>query len=730
MIYFSKNILNLTGFSREEILSDPFFWFQHIHPEDRQLYAETHRSGVMARHQSREYRFLHQDGRYRWLHDEFNLVRDKQGNPLEFVGSLIDITATREAQEELAISEKRYRAIVECQTDLISRYLPDTTLIYVNDAICRLFGQSQESLIGRSFLPFLSPETQQLVKTQLASLTPEQPVGEIEHEVVMPDGSRRWLTWMNYAFFDDQGRVREFQGVGRDITRRKEAEEALRESELRFRMYTEGSLVGVHVTQDDRFVYVNPVFAQIFGYSPQELMAGKGPLDIVHPGDIDYIRQKIAERLAGIPPEHYCFKGLKKDGSIVYCETLGRLVEYQGRPAILGSLLDITQRLKAEEALRESEKKFRLLIETMNDGLGAIDNLQRIFYVNPRICELLGYPEAELIGRLLTDLLDEANQKILYKNLERRRLGDQTPYELVWTRRDGSQFPSIVSPKPLFDAQGKFKGSFAIITDITARREAEAAIQRREQYFRQLTENVSDVIGLLSADGTISYINPMIKGILGYDPQELLGKKAVQFVHPDEIELLRQIFAKMQRQPDEIYSAEIRMRHHNNSWHVWQVKGKNLLNDPVVNGIVINAQDITEQKNLEAALQRSAKKLRSLTAQIFTTQETERRRLSLELHDELGQSLTALKLQLRAIANSLRKDQKRLKQDCMQMLDYINDVVENVRRLSHDLSPSLLENVGLQAALHHLLENFRKFYLIIENLQELEGIEIGLTGRG
>ena len=111
------------------------------------------------------------------------------------------------------------------------------------------------------------------------------------------------------------------------------------------------------------------------------------------------------------------------------------------------------------------------------------------------------------------------------------------------------------------------------------------------------------------------------------------------------------------------------MRHHNNSWHIWQIKGKNLLNDPVVNGIVINAQDITEQKHLEAALQRSAKKLRSLTAQIFTTQETERRRLSLELHDELGQSLTALKMQLRAIANSLRKDQKRLKQDCMQMLE-------------------------------------------------------------
>ena len=728
IIYLSRNIYNLTGFRREEILADPFFWAQHIHPDDRHVIAETHRAGIITQHQSREYRFLHRDGSYRWLHDQFNLVKDKQGNPLEYIGSLIDITAAREAQDALAISEKRYRAIVECQTDLIDRFLPDTTLIYVNNAVCRYFGKNREELVGRPFVSFLPPEEQHQVASVLSSLTPEHPVGEIESQVIMPDGSRRWLSWLNYAFFDEQGRAQEFQAVGRDITRRKEAEDALRESELRFRMYTEGSLVGVQVTQDDRFVYVNPVFAQIFGYPPQDFLAGMNPLDLVHPDDKDFIRQKMAQRLAGIPPEQYFFKGLRKDGSIVHCEALGRLVEYEGRPAILGSLLDITKRLRAEEAQRESEQKFRLLVETMNDGLGAMDDQQRITYVNPKMSELFGYSEAELIGRPLTDLLDKSNQKTLYKHLERRRRGDQTPYELVWTRSDGSQFPSIVSPKPLFDAQGKFKGSFAIITDITTRRQAEAVMQRREQYFRQLTENVSDVIGLLTSEGAISYLNPNIKRLLGYAPPELLGKKVVQFVHPDDIKPLRGHFERFLRQRNSTYSAEFRVRHKNGNWHVWEVKGKNLLNDPVVNGIVINAQDITEQKNLEAALKRSAKKLRSLTAQIFSAQETERRRLSLELHDQLGQSLTALKLQLRAIANKLRKDQARLKQECMQMLSYINEVVEEVRRLSHDLSPSLLENVGLQAALHHLLENYRKFYRITENLQELKGIEMALPG--
>ena len=152
-----------------------------------------------------------------------------------------------------------------------------------------------------------------MVQAQLKSLTPEHPVERrVNKRLSCLMAERRWLAWLNYAFFDDQGRVREFQGVGRDITRRKEAEEALRESELRFRMYTEGSLVGVHVTQDDRFIYVNPVFAQIFGYSPQELMAGKGPLDLVHPDDRDFIRQKIAERLAGIPSGTVSFQRIEK----------------------------------------------------------------------------------------------------------------------------------------------------------------------------------------------------------------------------------------------------------------------------------------------------------------------------------------------------------------------------------------------------------------------------------
>jgi len=461
----------------------------------------------------------------------------------------------------------------------------------------------------------------------------------------------------------------------------------------------------------------------MFGYTPEELIDTIDVMELVHPDYQELIRRKIGERLAGAPPEQYAIAGRRRDGTVIHCELTSSRIEYEGQPALLAVVIDISQRWQAEASLRASEEKFRNLVEKMNDGLGICDAQQRITYVNPRFCELIGYHESELLGKPLKELLDQENQEILAQQFSRRRAGQEHPYQLVWTRKDGSQLPTLVSPRPLFDEHGVFRGSFAILTDISRYREAELALQRREQYFRQLTDNVSDVIGLLTAKGLITYLNPAIERLLGFTPQELLGVSIFSLVHPQDRSTLWDRFQELLEHRQETFSVVCQVADRGGDWHIWHLKGRNLLQDPVVAGIVINAQDITEQKKLEEALQQSAKKLRALTAQIFAAQETERRRLSLELHDELGQSLTALKLQLRSLSNKLRKDQARLKEECSQMLEYINNVVENVRRLSHDLCPSLLENVGLGAALRHLLENYRNFYRVADDLQEIDEVE-------
>lgn len=728
LTYLSKSIERLTGFTVEEILGDPFFWCQHIHPEDRRRYQAREEYLEHGHPTSLEYRFLCKDGRYCWLHDEFIVVSDAQGKPTEFIGSLLDITATREAREALIRSEARYRVIVECQNDLIYRFDPQTTLLFVNDAVCRFLGKSYEELVGTSFLTQFVESDQQALRAWLTDFNPDHPVASRECQVLLPEGQRRWLALMVYAFFDEREQVQEFQAVGRDITERVKVEEALRQSEHRFRTITESSLVGIFVLQDGVLRYVNPAMARMFGYEPEEMLNGLNVLELVHPDHRDFIQQKIAERLAGVPSERYTVLARRRDGQVLYCELTGNLIMYEGRPAILVIVVDVTQRWQAEAALRASEEKFRLLVERMNDGLGIADAHLNIVYVNPRFCDMLGYAAEELLGRPVTTLVDDDNRRILLEQFEQRQRGVETPYQLVWTRKDGSKVPTLVSPRPIFDEQGRFQGSFAIMTDTSIYHMAEAALQRREQYFRQLTENVSDVIGLLDAAGKFTYLNPTVERLLGFTPAELQGRAIFSLVHPHDQAVLRARFQQLLQEAAEDFTAVVQIRHKQGTWHIWQLKGRNLSHDPVVAGIVINAQDITEQKKLEEALQQSAKKLRALTAQIFAAQETERRRLSLELHDELGQSLTALKLQLRSISNKLRKDQTRLREECSQMLDYINEVIENVRRLSHDLCPSLLDNVGLGAALRHLLENYRMFYKVSDNLNDLDDIDKYLSG--
>ena len=151
----------------------------------------------------------------------------------------------------------------------------------------------------------------------------------------------------------------------RDIDRRKQAEEALKESEARYRVVTEGSLAGVYVIQDERFAYVNPTMAQIFGYQPEEIMAGAvTPRDLIYPDDLPLVLANVRRRLSGeLEAAHSAFRGLQRDGAVIHCESFGRLVEYQGRPALVGTLLDITERHKNLEALEKSKTHYQTLFE-------------------------------------------------------------------------------------------------------------------------------------------------------------------------------------------------------------------------------------------------------------------------------------------------------------------------------------------------------------------------------
>ncbi|MFP5222267.1 MAG: PAS domain S-box protein [Acidobacteriota bacterium] len=228
LTFISDNVEDLTGFSPQDFLSKPRFWLSRLNADDAPIMEAELRLQLAMGQGTREYRFTNAQGLTRWIRDQFRLVLDEYGRPAEIVGYLTDVTARRLIKEALESSEARYRAIVEDQTELVWRFRPDGAITFANAAVARYFGKSKEELVGAVFAEELAQEESERLARHLESLTPQSPVGAIEYRLAVPGGEERWLARNDHALFDQQGRLLEYQSVGRDITERVLSERALK----------------------------------------------------------------------------------------------------------------------------------------------------------------------------------------------------------------------------------------------------------------------------------------------------------------------------------------------------------------------------------------------------------------------------------------------------------------------------------------------------------------------
>ena len=292
--------------------------------------------------------------------------------------------------------------------------------------------------------------------------------------------------------------------VQEDITERRQVEAALRQSEASYRIVTEGSLAGVYVIQDGKFRYVNPMLAQAFGYTPDELIDRLGPSDLVDPEDRDRIAGVVERRLAGegLPSRSY-FKGLCKDGSVIHVETLSRQVEYQGRPAVMGTLLDVTERRLAEEALKASEEKYRTIFSAVNDGIVVIDPASGHFLeVNQKYLEMAGYDIKEA-ATLSLEKVCSADSPFTVQDAQelKRKALEEGPQLFEWWAEDRGGRRFWIEINLTLTPLGGRDRLLAVIRDISERKQAED-IRRRA--YEELEQVVAErTAGLQSANAQL-----------------------------------------------------------------------------------------------------------------------------------------------------------------------------------------------------------------------------------
>jgi PAS domain S-box-containing protein len=290
---------------------------------------------------------------------------------LLIIGLLLNRAKRRKAEEASKLSETRYRNVVETQTELICRYQPDTTLTFVNDAYCRYFGKSSEQLIGTKFSELLPEHARDAALAHIASLIENPRSENYEHEVVLPNGETGWQEWVNHVAKSTIGGGIELQGIGRDITEKRQAEEELRQSETRFRHMADTSEIFIWIADANMLcTYFNRRVLDFTGRTMDQLL-GEGWLEIIHQDDVQRCVDTYTAGYQKREPFVLEFRIRRADGEFRWIYDTGspRLAADGELIGYIGSAVDITDRRAAEEALQiahEEVSKLKNQLEEEN----------------------------------------------------------------------------------------------------------------------------------------------------------------------------------------------------------------------------------------------------------------------------------------------------------------------------------------------------------------------------
>ncbi len=459
-----------------------------------------------------------------------------------------DITESEKALKALRESEARYRAILEDQTELICRYLPDGRLSYVNEAYARYFNKNRHELINRNFIPHIPEEDIRLINQHIASLSPEKPVTSFEHQVIMEGGELRWQHWTHRAVYDMQGRLTEYQAVGRDITRRRIAQHALRESERRYKSLFEDSPISLW---EEDFTQVNNFFNHLraqgvndfrafFDAHPEAVSHCAGLVELVDvnlatlklfkarekrellqnlqnvftEGSLEVFKEELialaeGKRIFESETEHLTLGGEIRHVSIHLSVAPGA---EHNLSKVHVSLIDITERRKAEQELRDHRAFLNQIIDTVPSPIFVKDREGRFVLANKAMAELYGASPAELVGKSGEFFNPNEDETSIFRAEDLDVLDSQKPIfipQRVVTNHKGEKRIHATTKLPL---TGKDQ-VLGVAVDITERKQAEAERARMERHFRQAQK--MQALGTL-AGGIAHDFNNMIFAILGF----------------------------------------------------------------------------------------------------------------------------------------------------------------------------------------------------------------------
>jgi PAS domain S-box-containing protein len=735
--FISPSVYMLRGLTSDEAMSETFE--QSMTPESAlrasqkfELLLTKIKNNQPMPDSYDEYQQWCKNGKVIDIEVSTKLIFNQNGEPKEILGVSRDITERKKAERALKESEEKYRLISDNSNDVIWTIdIATGKISFLSPSVTNMCGFPAEEVIDKGFRLFLLPESiekeEQYYSLLLSRIKNGEPLpnGNGRYQLRRKDG---WMvdieTYMS-IIHDENGNAKEILGITRDISDRIGTEQALKESEEKYRLITENTqdVIWKIDTNTLLYNYISPSVKRLTGHCPEELL-GRPLSEILLPDSYQKSMRLIIERLKQPLEEglNICerFQLYTKDGGTVDAEaTISYIQDKNGKAIeIIGVSRDITERIKIENALKQSEAKLtQLLALQSSKNKQLINQLQYIFSnainaiaffsiegetikfssCNKRWADGIGFETQELEDYDI-DLMVDRETSMLYRKFIHKAIEMKQPIEEFHYWHNLHLHTIII---PIVDEQtGEITSCGSLVYNISDKIEADLKIQETEERFFSIFNNTKDAIVLLTMQLEIVDVNDsfyQLHGSTDYPKQNV-----IESYFPVEYHTMVKNLARNLNEGESIPTFECELYKHNGDLVPVEFSTSIILlkQTPMLLCII---RDISTRKEMERLL-----------TKVGTQIETrERRKLAADLHDNVGPLLSSMNMYLSVLS---RKDELQTYSEVMNNIRRIlKDTISSVREISNNLSPQILENFGLTAALSKFFETKKQLISIEVN---------------
>ncbi len=707
------------GYGPEEMTGKIFL--QYVAPECKQRDMEYFAGAVSGGRDIVDYetKIIDNLGNVKNVIVNAVIAKDAAGKKTAIYGTIFDVTEQKRYEEALVASEEKYRKLVESSHGLVWTFDKNFNITFVNQPSNEILGYKPDELIGKNIYSISDPvyaHRNMAIITQVIKLRKSK--AQFESALKAKDGRQVFFLVNLLLEYDSGGNFTGSISKSLDITERKKIEEQVRISEEKYRNIVETANEGVWITdKENKTTFVNRALAKMLGYEVREML-GRLIYEFIDTSG-------ASETGTGILMDNrsnasiYELKFLKKNGETLWIllNTTPIFDKDENFDGTLAMLTDINGRKLALDALAASENRYRTVLDTSPSSIRIIDLNGKILYGNRRTAVLHGYNDiSEMIGMSVFELMKGENEVISRNSLQAVKDKGFASGEIYFARKDGSEFPAEFYSSMLNDESDRPIGFISIINDISEKKKAQQEVLESRERLSSILNTAMDAIVTTDESRKIVLFNKSAEKLFKCSESAALGSDVNKFI-PERFQKIHNRHVEKFSQTAETFSSMLS----GSSPVAITLDGEEIPVETSVSKTEIGGmkfytvilRDITERIRYETDLKDSNSKLHHLASHLQNIREEERMLISRDIHDQVGQELTALKMDMVMLSKELERngapsDGKKVIEELRSMADLTDKSIKWIRNLSTELRPDVLDRLGLFEAVEWHCKEFEK----------------------